>query len=249
MNSGTLRYTIRPYDTIWMLAQIFNTTVDSIMELNPGIEPRNLLIGQVVTIAPGYQYYPSYPSEPMMPGEDGMMDMRESDLMSYVQLLWSQYVKWTRFVVEAILSNLPGLQAYTDRYLRVPEDFGDLITSYYGEEAGHEMEDLFTANENTIMEMVRASMNGDVDAVSEAEQRLFDNADQLAAYLGRTNPYWSEDDWDAMLFEHLNLVKSEVENMVAGNYEEAVNISDTTELQALEMADMMAQGITTQFPG
>ena len=56
---GTIRYTVRPYDTIWMLAQVFNTTVDSIMELNPGMNPRNLQIGQVITIRPGYQYYPS----------------------------------------------------------------------------------------------------------------------------------------------------------------------------------------------
>ena len=33
--NGTIRYTIRPYDTLYMLAQVFNTTVESLMELNP----------------------------------------------------------------------------------------------------------------------------------------------------------------------------------------------------------------------
>ncbi|HHX12418.1 MAG TPA: LysM peptidoglycan-binding domain-containing protein, partial [Clostridiales bacterium] len=54
-----MQYTIRPYDTIWMLAQVFNTTVESIMDLNPGINPTNLQIGQVISIAPGYRYYPT----------------------------------------------------------------------------------------------------------------------------------------------------------------------------------------------
>ena len=66
--NGTIQYTIRPYDTIWMLAQVFNTTVDSIMDLNPGIDPRNLMIGQVITIRPGSQNYPSYPN--ITPGSE-----------------------------------------------------------------------------------------------------------------------------------------------------------------------------------
>ena len=61
--NNTIRYTIRPYDTIWMLAQVFNTSVDDIMELNPDIDPRNLMIGQVVTLIPGDNNYPSYSNQ------------------------------------------------------------------------------------------------------------------------------------------------------------------------------------------
>lgn len=51
---GTL-YTIRPGDSFFSLAQRFNTTVEAIMAANPGVDPRNLQIGQTICIpvAPG----------------------------------------------------------------------------------------------------------------------------------------------------------------------------------------------------
>lgn len=46
---GTL-YTIRAGDTLFSLAQRYNTTVDAIIRANPGIDPNNLRIGQVICI-------------------------------------------------------------------------------------------------------------------------------------------------------------------------------------------------------
>lgn len=43
-------YTIQPGDSLFFLAQRFNTTVDTIMSVNPGLNPYNLLIGQVILI-------------------------------------------------------------------------------------------------------------------------------------------------------------------------------------------------------
>ena len=47
---GTLTYTIRAGDTLFSLARRFNTTVASILGLNPGINPEALLIGQRICI-------------------------------------------------------------------------------------------------------------------------------------------------------------------------------------------------------
>lgn len=46
---GTL-YTIRAGDTLFSLAQRYNTTVDAILRANPGIDPNNLRVGQVICI-------------------------------------------------------------------------------------------------------------------------------------------------------------------------------------------------------
>lgn len=47
---GSQPYTIRAGDTLYTLAIRFNTTVEAIMRINPGIDPNNLQIGQVICI-------------------------------------------------------------------------------------------------------------------------------------------------------------------------------------------------------
>lgn len=50
---GTFAYTIKQGDTIYQLARTYNTTVEAILAANPGIDPMNLRIGQVICIPRG----------------------------------------------------------------------------------------------------------------------------------------------------------------------------------------------------
>ena len=246
--NGTIRYTIRPYDTIWMLAQIFNTTVDSIMELNPGIDPRNLMISQVITIRPGYQYYPpNTMGNNDMDEEDDLTD-EVDDLDNYLRMLWEQHVIWTRIAIMAILHDLPETELILQRLLRNPVDFANALAPFYGEEAAQTFQNLLTGHLQIAAELVQAAKAGNSQAAADADRRWRDNAEQIAEFMGSINPYWSVDDWSAMLFEHLDLLSADVENMIAGNIEQSINDFDDIEMQALEMADMMAEGIEMQFP-
>lgn len=47
---GTMLYTIKAGDTFFALAARFGTTVEAIIRVNPGVDPNNLQIGQVVCI-------------------------------------------------------------------------------------------------------------------------------------------------------------------------------------------------------
>ncbi|MSU02855.1 LysM peptidoglycan-binding domain-containing protein, partial [Tissierella sp. DSM 105185] len=51
--TGSFSYTIKSGDTLYNLAIKYNTTVEAIMKLNPGINPNNLQIGQVICIPQG----------------------------------------------------------------------------------------------------------------------------------------------------------------------------------------------------
>ena len=378
--NGTLQYTIRPYDTIWMLAQIFNTTVDSIMDLNPGIDPRKLFIGQVITIRPGYRYYQSsqivpgstddigdiiYPGNlgntggmapggtaprgavpgetaprgavpggmapggmapggttpgGMAPGEtaprgavpggmapggmtpggttpggmapggmtpggmapggttpggttptgmtfggsfmdfmdDDMNDMNDmydmddmemvlEQIRDYMRMLWEQHVMWTRMAQVGIIHELPETELIIQRLLRNPVDFANALAPFYGDEAADEFQNLLTGHLTIAAELINALKAGNNNAAADANRRWRDNAEQIAAFLGSINPNWSEDDWSAMLNEHLDLLSNSVTEMLAKNYEESINGFDDVEMQALEMADVMAEGIQAQF--
>src|SRR5690606_31436034 len=256
--NGTIRYTIRPYDTLWMLAQIFNTTVESIIELNPGVDPRNLQVGRIITIRPGLQYYPPYSDDNMMDNHNmmnnGMMDdfMDDNfdmlpDLTDYFRMLWVQHVFWTRMVVLGILFELPELEFSTQRLLRNATDFANALRPFYGDEAAQSFENLFRQHITIAAELVNAANAGNTSMVDSIWQRWIVNANQIADFLVSINPYWNVADWNAMLMEHLELLGNNITNFLEQNYQEAVNGFDEIELQAMEMADMMAEGIDNQF--
>ena len=110
------------------------------------------------------------------------------------------------------------------------------------------MEELLTAHLTIAAELVQAAIAGNNNAVTDADRRWRDNADQIAAFLASVNPNWSEEDWSAMLQEHLDLLSENAAQMISGDYQESIDGYDEIELQALEMADMMAEGIAMQYP-
>jgi LysM repeat protein len=51
-NNEIIEYSIQPGDTLWDLAEQYDTNVDDIMALNPDIDPYNLQVGQMILIDP-----------------------------------------------------------------------------------------------------------------------------------------------------------------------------------------------------
>jgi peptidoglycan endopeptidase LytF len=52
MNLGpeTVQYTVQAGDTLWELANEYDTTIEDIMASNPGIDPDDLQVGQLIFI-------------------------------------------------------------------------------------------------------------------------------------------------------------------------------------------------------
>ena len=46
----TIPYTIKTGDTLYRIAREYNTTVDAILNINPGINPQNLIIGSMICV-------------------------------------------------------------------------------------------------------------------------------------------------------------------------------------------------------
>ena len=60
--AGSVPYTIRPGDTLSRIAQEYGSTVQEIMNANPGIDPYSLRVGQQICVPIIVQLYPSCPT-------------------------------------------------------------------------------------------------------------------------------------------------------------------------------------------
>ncbi|GGD60573.1 acetylglutamate kinase [Paenibacillus nasutitermitis] len=162
--------------------------------------------------------------------------------------LWEQHVYWTRLAVNSIVGRLPDEVPTVNRLLRNPTDFASALKPFYGADIANTFAQLLTAHLTIAVELVKALQAGNTSAAADAQRRWYANADEIAGFLAKINPYWNENEWRNMMHEHLDLLTKEVSSRLSGDFVQNVAVSDQIQKQALEMADVMTRGIIMQFP-
>lgn len=163
------------------------------------------------------------------------------------RLLWSQHVYWTRMVILGIAFDSPDLAQTTDRLLRNVTDFAKTLRCFYCKDTVAEYSRLVKDHLVIAGELVKASKAGDTAAAADLEKRWYENADQIACFLGHINPYWSVRHMRAMWHKHLALTKDEAVATLSGKFKTSIGIFDQIEYQAMMMADDFSDGIICQF--
>ena len=196
-------------------------------------------------------YLCPYYSSRLSPQRNSFVSTRISEkavnLQNVIRMLWEQHIVWTRLTILNIIKDLPEVNLVTNRLLRNPIDFKEVLKSVYGDEVASQFSNLFKNHLIIAAQLVKAAKAGDNKAAADAEKMWYANANEIAAFLSRINPYWSKEDWKTMLYEHLRMTKSEAVNILTNNYDESIKEYDEIEKQALSMADVMAAGIVKQF--
>ncbi|MBY9078253.1 acetylglutamate kinase [Paenibacillus sp. HN-1] len=195
-----------------------------------------------------YGYSPIYSSYGYVAARSCPWPRSKVELNQKFRALWAQHIYWTRLAVNSIAGSLPDLQPTLNRLLRNPDDFAAVLTPFYGTANASEFARLFREHLTIAAELVQLLKAGNTQAAADAQKRWYANADAIAVFLARINPFWSQKEWQRMMYEHLKLLTEEVAARLSGNYTENVATNDRIEPQAYEMADVMTEGVVRQFP-
>jgi hypothetical protein len=171
--------------------------------------------------------------------------------------LWEDHITWTRNVIISFEVNvpdssvtLPDLSAALDRLLKNQVDIGNAIKPYYGNERGDQLTALLHDHIAIAGEILQAVKVGDTAAYQDANARWYANAHDIAVFLSETldPPLGSLAEMDAMMKDHLDATTEEVVARLTGDWTGDVAAYDKVHNQALQMADMLSNGIIANFP-
>ena len=154
---------------------------------------------------------------------------------------------WTRSFIISTAAALGDLSMVTQRLLRNPADFANVLRPYYGYENAMKFEALLKDHLLIAAKLVNDAKVGNTAAADEDRKEWYQNADQIAEFLAGINPYWSRQVWQSMLYDHLKATENEAVYRLTGQYAADIAEYDQIENQALSMADYMAEGIRKQF--
>jgi hypothetical protein len=175
--------------------------------------------------------------------------LREVTFRNEMRKLWEDHVTWTRLFIVSAVADLPDAGPTAQRLLQNQVDIGNAIKPYYGEAAGEQLTALLTDHILIAADLVAAAKSGDTAAFEAAHTAWYANANDIAAFLASANPHhWPEAEMAAMMREHLDLTLQEAGARLAGDWAADIAAYDQIHLQGLHMADMLSDGIISQFP-
>jgi hypothetical protein len=170
--------------------------------------------------------------------------------------LWEDHITYTRNVIISFDLNepdpavvLPDLSTVVGRLLQNQVDIGDAIKRFYGTEAGNQLTVLLKEHITSAADVLTALKTTDQAGLHAALEAWYENAHQIALFLSGANPdNWPLEEMDQMLIDHLDTTTAEAVARHQGDWSGDVAAYDKVHAQALEMADMLSDGIMAQFP-
>jgi hypothetical protein len=163
--------------------------------------------------------------------------------------LWEDHVTWTRLAIVTFADGSAGFPATATRLLQNQTDIGDAIAPFYGTAAGKRLSALLHDHITIAVEILQAAKAGDTAAFTDAKNRWYANANDIADFLAKANPkFWP----DAMMRDdmrvHLDQTLTEAAHELAGDYTASVTDYEAVHAHILQMADMLSGGIIGAFP-
>lgn len=170
------------------------------------------------------------------------------DLYSEQRRLWKDHVYWTRSYIVSALSGAEDQDAVLKRLLQNQTDIGSSIKPYYGDAAGNQLGKLLTEHIVIAGQLVDAIKKGDSVNAGKLNKEWYRNADDIAKFMSKANPNWSEKEVKDMLYVHLKFVADEVAARLKKDYAGEIVIFDKGKNHMMMFADEITNGIMKQFP-
>lgn len=176
------------------------------------------------------------------------ISQKEMDLRLNMRKLWEDHITWTRMYLVSAISDAEDTDNIANRLLKNQEDIGNAMKPYYGNSAGDRLTQLLKTHIATAVDLVSAAKVNDQQAFNSANDRWYQNANEIADFLSSANSNWPREQMRSMMREHLDLTKQEAVDIMGKKFDENIADYDKIHDQILKMADMLSTGIIKQFP-
>jgi hypothetical protein len=123
--------------------------------------------------------------------EKNYLTYGQLNLITSSRFNWALLAAWTREYIHSVADGLSNVKEVGDRLYRVPVDFYNLVLTFVGRTNADRVPNITSLRMITLMTLINAMKNNDVETVNANTLGLYQLADELASFLAEINPYWS----------------------------------------------------------
>ncbi|WP_062990414.1 hypothetical protein [Nocardia anaemiae] len=172
----------------------------------------------------------------------------QTEFYAEMRTLWGQHMDGTWAVVVAFADDPVALLPRLDRLLRNQVDIGNAFAPYYGQEVARQLTGLLTIHILQAVPVLTATRIGYKPALDRAVADWHANARDIADFFAGLNPNWPQQDMREALGIHIDQTVADSGAVIGGRNSEATATFDEAKAHMMGFADVLSQGIVTQFP-
>lgn len=177
------------------------------------------------------------------------MKTRKADLRSALGRLLGEHALTATFAVEKSIDGASDFDQAAAALNENAEDLAAAVASVYGETAGASFRTAWTSRTRCILDYAKAAASKDESARTIAAGNLEKAQADLAQFFANANPqHGSKPELMNGLNTQIGQVTLALDHEVRGEYAAAYANMETAYAKMLPIADLLAQGISDQYP-
>jgi hypothetical protein len=162
--------------------------------------------------------------------------------------LWLGHIFWVRNVsAAAIEKNDSAVKTSEQQAVANARAIAASIEPFYGAAAKEEFFKLLAGHYGAVKAYLVATVAGDAAAQMTATQSLTSNADEIAAFLSKANPYLPKDTLQGLLLAHGGHHIQQIQQLKDRKYEAEAQTWDEMKKHIYQIADATADALAKQF--
>lgn len=173
----------------------------------------------------------------------------QMNLINTLRKFWFELPMWRRDYLVSYAANLGDVEILGNKLYNMPTEIGDVLEAFLGNTIARKIEGMIREQIVIGAQIMFEEKEDNIEAINENTTRLYQNVDQMAAYLAQINPYWDEQTWKNLLYDYYRTSLLEMVTVLAKKYQESIVLYESMEDQALNIADYMVEGLIPYFTG
>ena len=162
--------------------------------------------------------------------------------------LWVDHIFWVRNVsIAAIDKNDSAVKAAEQQAVANAKAIAASIEPFYGAAAKEAFFKLLAGHYGAVKAYLVATVAGDAPAQATATQSLTSNAEEIAVFLSKANPYLPKDAVQALLLAHGGHHIQQIQQLKDRKYEAEAQTWEEMKKHVYQIADATAGALAKQF--
>lgn len=165
------------------------------------------------------------------------------NLIFQSRTIWRDLATWLRAYLASKHGGLGDIEAIWEKLDELLIKSTNIFSLVFGEQFADQYVTLLSNFNNILDALINAQINGDTNAINEYTKQLYENADQIAAFLSKVNPFWVESEWKNLLYQFNQMTIEQSNTFLNKDFRKNIDIFDRILNLTSTIGDYYSQGI------